>query len=454
MTKNIIKTAIAMSLATSTLLATGNTSGESSARLDSLGLNVYQTEDSYNIWANPAYMSKYSSEATTNIRGQNTASVMAGGNYGTSYGAFGLYFGRPSANNTNNMGKTVSGVGFTSAPTLANPTPVNQFDLMYAIGVTNSIDVGVRLSRKGIDNSGTATAGTATTTTNNYSTEYEFEGGVVMKDLGIDASFSLALPNYEESVSTTAGQSGIQSDGAMMWSLQGGYNLPLDEDSKVRINAVIANSSLGSKVTNTLVTPNTSETRADSTFNILTTGTYDKKLNDKTTLFLSSGILFVTSSESLSNLAPQTGKTSSSTLYIPIVGSVEAQINEDWAVRAGASLNNFALYNSSSKEVVGVSSSETSPTSPMNAGFNLGLGYSPIDELDVDVAVRQGVLFGGGNLLAALSSKITATYRFGGSSSSSDSLGFEDDFSSDTKAQDDSSSDKSSDSQAQDDFLK
>ena len=413
----MLKTTIALSLITSSLLAGGNASNESSARLDALGLNVYQTEDNYNIWANPAFMTKYSSEATVNLRGQDTSSVMAGGNVGTSAGVFGIYFGRPSTNNTANMENAVAGVGFTNPIIgVATPIAVNQFDLMYAIDVSN-MAIGARVSRKAFSDSATIKNAITNTSTqlDSSASELEFEAGVVFKDLGLDVSATIGLPDYEVSATTsnvgTSTTNDIQDDSALTFSIQGGYNLPLNEVSKLRFNLLIANDSLGSKTNDSL--NDISETRDESALGVLGTVTYDANITESTKMYLSGGLAYGSRSFELKDGNTPTGKGTEdfSALVIPVSGAVESNINSSWVVRAGAELNNFVLINSF-KEDDGTVSTDAEGTAEMEVALNIGLGYSPIDAVNIDAVITQGNLFGGDNVFEDLTSKITGTYRF------------------------------------------
>lgn len=437
---------IAMSLAASSLLAAGNAGGgaiitatstlniggqniplvslaggETSARLDALGLTGYQTTDSYNIWANPAFMQSNANEATVNVRGQNTASVMAGGNYKTPAGTFGFYFGRPSIDNGARMhgsananaliNGAVNGVAF-NYPAGATPTvpltPVNQFDLMYAIGINSDIDLGARLSRKRINNSFKSSAGTTTSETNLYNTETELEAGAVLKSIGLDVSFALTLPYYEQSQSAGGATTKVADKGAFMWSLQGGFNLPVNSGSKLRLHAIIANGNLDSELTS----GNSSQKRTEGQFIFNSTATLDQTLSETTHLFLSAGLQYLSLTQELANTNPLTGKVSSYALQVPLVGAVESEFIPKWTARAGASISNLTLLNGIKVETVGQSSAESSPSVPMNVGLNAGLGYSPVQNVDIDAVLSQGVLFGGGNVLAGLTSKITANIRF------------------------------------------
>ena len=408
MLKKVIITGILLSTVTSALLAGGNATNRaaSSARLDGLGMNVYMVEDNFNIWANPAFIEKYQSEATVNLQGQNTASVMAGGSVGTTAGTFGVYFGRPSRDLTGTMTSPVNGIAYAAPGT--PPAGVNQFDLFYGIGLGEDIDMGVRLSRKGNDQSSSTSAGTVTTDTENYTSEYEIEGGVVVKSIGLDVSMALGFPNYRDVSNTPGGDVGIEDDGAFYLTVQGGYNLVLDEASKLRITGYLGTFNNNSKQ----VATGSSASRDESAFALNALVTYDTKVAETTTLYLSTGIAYNSYTAQLKNDVPATGKEESSQLLIPIVGAVEAEVNPEWTARVGASINNFAIYSHQKTEVVGASSTESSTTTPMNVGLNLGLGYAPIEDVDIDVAIRQGNLFSGNNLLDSLSSKVTGTYRF------------------------------------------
>ena len=402
-------TGIILSTVTSALLAGGNaTSGRaSSARLDGLGFNVYMVEDNFNIWANPAFIEKYQSEAVVNVQGQNTATVMAGGSVGTTAGTFGIFFGRPSADITGTMTSPVNTVGYGGAAGTP-PAGVNQFDLFYGVGLGESVDLGIRLSRKGNDQSLSTSVGAITVDTENYTSEYEIEGGVVLKDVGLDVSMALGFPNYRNVSNPPGGDTGIEGDGAFYLTVQGGYNLELDELSKLRITGYLGTFNNNSK----RVDNGSSAKRDESVFTLNALVTYDTKVTETTTLYLATGIAYNSYAAELKNDLPATGKEEASMLLVPIIGAVEAEVTPEWTARVGASVENFALYSYRKEEIVGTSSSEYSTTSPMDVGLNMGLGYAPIETVDIDLAVRQGNLFSGANLLDAFSSKITGTYRF------------------------------------------
>jgi len=288
------------------------------------------------------------------------------------------------------------------------PAGVNQFDLFYGIGLGESIDIGVRLSRKGNDQSLSSSAGTVTTDIENYTSEYEVEGGVVLKDIGLDISMALGFPNYRNVSNLPGGDSGIEDDGAFYLTVQGGYNLELDDISKLRITGYLGTFNNNSK----RVDKGSSAKRDESLLALNALVTYDTKVTETTTLYLATGIAYTSYAAELKNDVPATGKEESSRLLIPIIGAVEAEVTPEWTARVGASVENFAIYSYRKDEIVGTSSNEYSTTSPMDVGLNIGLGYAPIEAVDIDLAVRQGNLFAGNNLLDGFSSKITGTYRF------------------------------------------
>ncbi len=425
MIQNIIKSTIALSIVTTSLLAGGNASGNNSARLTGLGLSVYQTADSYNIWANPAFLNTYQNEATLNITGQNTTAVMAGASFGTSVGTFAAYYGRNNTNNSANMNSNMNTVAFNTAkPNNAILTPVNLFDIMYAYDM-NGIDLGARFSYKGNQQNSEGVAGVVTNTNTYYSSEMEFEFGAIMRQLNLDFSATFTLPKYEDSSQTTAAASqAYESDGAMIFDLRGGYNLPLSSQNLLRVTAQFSNASLNSKATDTPVAPAvvTTESRTDGITTLNAYGTLDSTLDSNTHLFLSAGLIYGSQATELtnSNVAPvvNTETLALSGIMLPLSGAVESKITQNWTVRAGASFTKW-LYNSSTTEVVGATKLDQSTTVTSTAGLNVGFGYHPTDALSVDASLRQGVLFGGGNVLANLTGLITANYRFGPSGSSS-----------------------------------
>ena len=400
------------SLITVPLFAGGNASQETSARLDGLGLNSFQTRDNYNIWANPAFMNSYQSEATINVTDQDVTSVMAGGNIGTSVGAFGVYFGRQSRDNTATMVDPVDTVRYTVGG-FSTLEPVNQFDLFYAVGVSDNVDLGFRLSRKGKDESNTTTIGALTTDITYYTSEYELESGLVFKSIGLDISLAIGLPNYvQETTFSNANTQRAESDGSFFVTLQGGYDIDLDEGGKLRINGFVASATLNSKASDNLDT----EKRTESLLELLAGVTYENQLSEGLRLFLSTSLDYESSSTELENILPATGKDDRSRLLLPVVAAVEVAVGSSWQVRAGASVENLALYNNVKIENISAAGTSTqteySPTQEMDVNLNFGLGYSPIKAVNVDLALRQGQLFGGSNLFDNLTSKITGTYRF------------------------------------------
>ena len=407
--------ALLMTAISTSLMAGGNASQETSARLDGLGLNSFQTRDNYNIWANPAFMTSYQSEATINVSGQDITKVMAGGNVGTSVGAFGIYFGRKSNDNTVAMTDPVNGVGYNVLG--ANATPlvsVNQFDLFYAVGLGESMDLGFRFSHKGKEDSQTNTddiLGDANI--KRYTNEYEAELGFIFSSF--DISLAIGLPNYyyEEEL-TTGSTIKAEDDSAMFVTLQGGYDIEFDVDSKLRINAIIGNASLDSKASNDTPTI-ADESRKESQFGILAGVTYERQLIERLRLFLSASLVYGSYSTELNDNLDNTGKADLSVLLLPIVGAVEINVSKSWQVRVGASVQNLQLYNNIQLENIspaGSQKSEIEVTQEMDVDLNFGLGYSPIKSASIDLAIRQGQLFGGSNVLDNLTSKITGTYRF------------------------------------------
>jgi len=397
------------------LWAGGNASQETSARLDALGLNSFQTRDNYNIWANPAFMNSYSSEATINVSGQDITKVMAGGNVGTSVGSFGVYFGRKSSDNTANMTDTVNGVQFNLLGAAATPlVSVNQFDLFYAVGLSESVDFGFRFSRKGKENSVINTDDIlGDTKIESYTSEYEAELGFVFNSF--DISLAVGIPNYyyEEDLTATSTIK-AEDDSAVFVTLQGGYDIKIDEDSKMRINVIIDNASLDSKASNNIPTVG-DESRKESQFGILAGATYEKQLLENLRLFLSASLAYGSYSTELNDNLDNTGKADLSVLLLPIVGAIEIDVSKSWQVRVGASVQNLQLYNSIELENIsstGSQKSELTATQEMDVDLNFGLGYSPIESASIDLAIRQGQLFGGSNVLDNLTSKITGTYRF------------------------------------------
>jgi hypothetical protein len=414
MKNRLITATLLVSMISVSLLAGGNASQETSARLDGLGLNSFQTRDNYNIWANPAYMNSYRSEATINISGQDITKVMAGGNVGTSVGAFGVYFGRQSRDNTAAMVDPVDGVQYnTVGGTFSTLVPINQFDLFYAAGLSENIDLGLRFSRKGKDESNTTTSGSITKGSDHYTSEYELESGLVFKSIGLDVSLAIGLPNYyqKETLSNTNTQR-AESDGAFFVTLQGGYDIDFEGDSKLRINGFVGSASLDSKASDDLDT----ETRTASLLEISAGVTYENQLSEQLRLFLSTSLVYESISSELQNQLNQTGKDDRSRLLLPVVAALEVNVGQSWQVRAGASVENLALYNNIKTENISGTGNDTSaeysPTQEMDVNLNFGLGYHPIKTVSIDLALRQGQLFGGSNLFDNLTSKITGSYRF------------------------------------------
>jgi len=279
--KKIILAVSAISLISSGLFA-DSTLGERSTRLDSMELNNYMTADGFNIFFNPANVAKQKTGAfleigraangvgaigeTTNGGAttqdtQYTFNGFAGAFIDTGVGTVGLVLNRD-----NNFG---NGFG------MAASTRKNNIDLFYGIGITETMNLGMRLTYASVEknndssvviNRTLADKDSYNRNDSSYSSSNSEESGsdltiqVGGQFIGIDATVAYGIYSYDQGQTPANGHREIttygpgaglaldsnvseiflqdddtvrSSDGASILELALAYTLPLSDTSSV-----------------------------------------------------------------------------------------------------------------------------------------------------------------------------------------------------------------------------
>ncbi|MCW8935302.1 MAG: hypothetical protein OQK98_11315 [Gammaproteobacteria bacterium] len=151
-----------------------------SARNEAMNADYWNSRDNYNVWVNPAYVTKYKNFADLNISDGVRDDEMAGvfKELGSS-GTWGFYIGRPSEPGNVDINPSNFGFGFnqltdfsatnsgaTGAIPDRTPTieePRSQFDLFWAKSFGAIGEFGVRLNTQLLDGDSSASPATART---------------------------------------------------------------------------------------------------------------------------------------------------------------------------------------------------------------------------------------------------------------------------------------------------
>lgn len=249
-----------------------NGANQGSSRTSAMGLTNYQTEDSDNIWRNPAYVVKYKNKAAgrlgsytalapTAAPGANQrASAWGGVNLDVTVGTLGIWIGRTDDTTIDQMDSPVGGTAYAALPggyqagptigtlgTVSAPCPNKNLDVFYGLDL-GAMLIGVRLNLDmdtsdvkddyAVTKEPLAVAGfRATMTEDSVVTKARDLGlhvGIAMKDLPIAASVLIGMPSVSstatvndkletdinangvvDSTTTTAISDKLESDGAM-----------------------------------------------------------------------------------------------------------------------------------------------------------------------------------------------------------------------------------------------
>ena len=274
MTSKIIKTALSLSVLTSSLLA-DSTLNERSTRLDSMELNNYMTKDGFNIFFNPANVATAQTGAFVEL------GLKSNGGANTDNGADGL------SNDPNGMvGAIINGGSIGNFGIVLNrannigtdfgipaATIQNNIDAFYAVALSDDFNLGLRLTYANLKNSGSSSSSyqrvlTSETTyndtnTTDSSTSYDKMATDITLELGVqfaglDATVTYGVYDFENSTTganlfhgktTTYGSVGLSSnianittqndigtlsaDGASLLEFALSYSFDLDEDSNL-----------------------------------------------------------------------------------------------------------------------------------------------------------------------------------------------------------------------------
>ena len=277
--KKIILAVSAISLISSAVFA-DSTLGQRSTRLDSMELNNYMTADGFNIFFNPANVAKHKTGAFlevghyanggagTNVT-QTNVNGFAGAFIDSGVGTFGLVLNRANS----------FGNGFG----MGTPTRQNNIDLFYGIGLTETINIGMRLTYASVENNreNSNTINRTLADKDSYnrsdssytSSNFEESGSdltiqVGGQFIGIDATLAYGIYSYDEGrvpnngyqeITTYGPGAGLaldsniseifakdestakSSDGAAILELALAYTLPLSDTSSITPYGVYQN---------------------------------------------------------------------------------------------------------------------------------------------------------------------------------------------------------------------
>ena len=358
----LLSTVVAAGLVTSAF-AGSTAAGTNNARIAGLGLTNAQIEDHSNIWANPAYMAGQKDRVIMNSTGQTTLVDYIGATYNTSVGTFGVVMGR----------------NFTTASTITTATSTTSaatgkdIDLLYGTAIGN-MDIGVRISNKSaMDITGT--------TTNVINGATDIELGLNLKDMGLDVSMGVLLVAETVNSTAVAANSGMEQ-------------LSINLRHKTTKDILTT-------FTYNLNTPKP-DVAGVSNMNINTSATYKKELNADTMGYISTGL----------NITPASTTTTASTLVmtVPVTGSVESKVNENWVYRGFAVTN---LLQSSTATVSSVTTYAANNANNINGtAVGGGLGYTS-GNFSLDGSINVGAAqFAGANVLNNLFGQLTASYMY------------------------------------------
>jgi len=489
MMKRLLGTAILFSfLVSSAAFAAVGDVATSNARLDALQVTNWQTDDDFVIWFNPARIignkNRVYGELGTYVApglpggapGMNNESTekWGGVNYATSYGVWGLYIGRPYADDATVMNRAVgilTGVGYHGAMTtdfrslgaVPNSTfnkaivnPDGKFDLFYGKELSN-VNVGVRLSYAAYSNTDQVT-GAAPGKDLSESSDIALAFGAQMKNSPFDFSLVYGKPsvNLENSVSdsptTFHDKISLADDGAynltFMGRYTGGAGKPVSIITTMRIG-IIDNSSVAKQEYATTAGAGLNylekRSKSDNTTGFAIDTAVNSKPNADTLLIAAIGMNYASTTAKITGVIDQNrvnagtipgggyegtyavSEETDRVFMIPITVALEHQTFK--IVKTRFSLSK-SLYGSTSAATVdqtwtpgGGTTTQTAANrgkssfldnTPMSAAVGIGAEISK--SFLLDATVNQDVLFTGSYLLSGIPNtllgKISVTYKF------------------------------------------
>jgi len=477
--KRLFVTAILFSfLVSSAAFAAAGDVNTSNARLDALQVTNWQTDDDFVIWFNPARiignknrvygeLGTYAAPALpAGSPGMNDESTgkWGGANYATSYGVWGLYIGRPYADDLTVMNQGVgvlTGVGyhggfitdFRSLGAVPNSTfdkavanPDNKFDLIYGKELS-SMNFGVRLSYAAYSDTDDL-GGTGAVTTSgkdiSESSDITLALGAQMKYAPLDFALvygkpSLKLENTtDDSATSTHDKISLADDGANNLTLMGRYmsgaGKPVNVITTARIG-MINNSSVAKQEYSTTAGAGLDylekRSKNDKTTGIALDTALNTRPNADTLFIAAVGLNYATTTAKIKGVV-ETNRVTAGTVpagsyegtyavseekgrYISIPLTIALEHQTFKIVKTRFSLSK-PLYGSSSVTTVdetwtvgGGTTTQTATSrdkhtvldnTPMSVAMGIGAEFSK--SLLFDATVNQDVMFTGSYLLSGI----------------------------------------------------
>lgn len=417
---------------------TKNSFGALNARQSAMQQGYFTMEDDYDIWVNPAYVNKYFGKAygaltrsgIGNGTPNNSIGSLAGANLSTGFGNIGVFVGRAysgdlSINSLRSIDAAINGSTLS-----AGATPNNWFDLFYGKDL-GDLNVGVRfnIATFGDSNENPTSATVSKDSQELTMRQINIAGGVAMKSIPLDASFSLGLPSVSDYTETNdSGAAGNVKNGleysGMNIALAGRFVVMDGRSSRLTASGLFTSESSENKA----VDNDSSVTQTDSykdTTAMKTLGAfaaYQMNPGKGVTAVASGGFEYgfgsLVSENSVGGAANKI-EFKESYFAIPVSFGVEAQAKENWKVRGSLGR---VIRNSGSTEAkvtlpapAGNGTTSTSTSYPQD-GVNIGLGLQyAVGDLMVDAVLNRDLLFSGPNLITGgvedLAAAISLIYK-------------------------------------------
>lgn len=378
----------------------------------SLQQGYFTLEDDFNIWTNPALVSKYKNRGYVELGDYTNGESSAANNGSTSemigvlYGmggssTVGLFLGRPYNGNILNV---VDDPTVGPFPGFTNPIN-NRFDLFWATG-----NIGFRINYNSyvFDSKVSGSAAKSEIAARDLNLSFGMTGG-------LDVALTVGLPLFSAKLTSTTSVEDLKSNGAfnVAFSLRS-----TDNNAHKYFNygllAIYDKNGAKAKNVTGIVTTNASVKK--DTISVSAIGGYNIRPNPENLVIASARIIVAQDKDSDS---PSAGlKTSDKTtrLEIPAAISYENSDFENFVLRGSASKS--LLSYASNKSVVGSTKATTNESDTISDAVTVGLGvgYKLKETLRFDFAVNQDLFFTGADFLSGipntLASKVSMIYTF------------------------------------------
>lgn len=375
-------------------------------RTFSLQQDYFTLEDDFNIWTNPALVSKYKNrgyiELGNYIAGESSAanngstSKMLGVLYGTGGSStVGLFLGRPYNGNV----EIVESVGAGALPDYEDP--INRFDLFWATG-----NVGFRINY------------------NSYVTESKVSGTttkseIAARDLnfsfgmtgGMDMAVTVGLPLFSGKSTTVASTDDIKTNSAfnVAFSLRSTDN---NANNHFNYGLLAIFDKNGAKAKDVTGGVTTTATVKEDTISLSAIGGYNIRPNAENLVIASARVVVAQDKGATS---PATSNTATR-LEIPAAISYENSGIGNFILRGSASKSLLSYRSNKSKVGTTTTTTSESDSKGDEVTVGLGVGYKLKDVLRFDFAVNQDLFFTGADFLSGISntlaSKVSMIYTF------------------------------------------